>query len=296
MVLRMALLMLGVFCCSTAVIMIKASTVHPVLLAGYRLTAAALLLSPLFIRAFRQHRGVYTRQHFVRTILPAGLLALHFITWVVGARATLAANASLIVNLTPIVMPFILFMSLRERVHRGEIVGTAIAMTGVLLLAGGDYTAQPEHLFGDAVCFGSMLFFAVYLVLARRNRDVPSLWLYITPLYAMAGLFCFALAPLFTSPWQVFAPREYLLLLGLALIPTIAGHGLLNHSMRHLRGQVVSICNLHQFVFAGILGFIFFREAPPWTYYPACALIVCGAVVAIQKASIRTPRANNRHA
>jgi drug/metabolite transporter (DMT)-like permease len=279
---RILLLFTGIFAGSTSVIMIKASAVHPALLCGYRLLVASALLAPLFLRSRRRHRGGYAWRHLGASIVPGLLLALHLITWTIGARLTYAANAALLVNLVPLVMPLLLFVQVREVVNRAELAGTGIALLGLLLLGRSDFHLDQAHLLGDLTCLGSMLLFALYLVAAKRNRDVPDLWLYIVPLYAVAGLLCFAMAVPMTQVWTLLPAREYLLLLGLALLPTITGHSLLNHSMRHLRGQLVSVANLHQFVFAGILAFLIFGEKPAWPFYPAAALVVTGAVIVVR--------------
>jgi drug/metabolite transporter (DMT)-like permease len=128
-----------------------------------------------------------------------------------------------------------------------------------------------------------MLLFALYLVLGRRNRDFPSLWLYMVPLYAIAALSCYALSFLFVSPFEEQYPlREVGFILGLGLIPTIFGHSILNLAMKHLRGQVVTLANLSQPIFAGLLAFLFLSEVPALSFYPACLLIIAGALTAFR--------------
>ena len=56
MVRSLLLLLLGIFACSTAAVMIKASATHPTVLSALRLLIAAALLTPLFLRARRLHR------------------------------------------------------------------------------------------------------------------------------------------------------------------------------------------------------------------------------------------------
>ena len=282
MVWRIVWLLFGVFACSTAVIMIKASTVHPVLLSGYRQVLAALILLPLFVRDLRRFRGRYSRAHLRRTVLPAFMLAAHFVSWTIGARLTTAANASLIVNLVPVVMPLLMFLAIREVVNRGEVVGTMTAMAGLLVLTVGDVALKAEHVPGDLTCFASMILFASYLALARRNRDFPSLWTYVVPLYFMGGVMCFLAAAPFTDLTEVYPAREYLYLLGLAVIPTIVGHSILNYSLKHMRGQLVGVCNLGQFIFAGIMAFFIFAEVPAWNFYLASGLMVGGALITIR--------------
>jgi drug/metabolite transporter (DMT)-like permease len=127
-----------------------------------------------------------------------------------------------------------------------------------------------------------MILFAYYLAQARVNRDFPDIWLYLIPLYGMAGLFCLLVSCVVTQPFVIYAPREYLLSFGLAAIPTIIGHSIFNYSMKHLRGQIVSVFNVCQFIFAGLLAYLVHRTVPHPVFYPASALVVGGALLVIR--------------
>jgi drug/metabolite transporter (DMT)-like permease len=191
--------------------------------------------------------------------LPNGMLGIALTGLMASFMAGVAANATLIVNMVPIVMPFFLFFLLREGVNRHEVAGTLLAILGVVVLTWGDYQIAPGNLLGDFVCFLSMLLFGLYLAYGRVNRGIRSLWLYLVPLYAIAGVICLLLAMPYANPFAILLNgREILLLLGLALIPTVLGHSLLNFSLKHINGQAVSVCNLGQFVFAGIMA----RQTP----------------------------------
>jgi drug/metabolite transporter (DMT)-like permease len=51
--------------------------------------------------------------------------------------------------------------------------------------------------------------------------------------------------------------------------------------MRRIRGQIVSLCNVSQFVFAGLMGYALFREVPPGVFYLASAIVVAGVAVVV---------------
>jgi drug/metabolite transporter (DMT)-like permease len=276
------LLVFGVVCGATAVLMIKASQLHPAVLATHRLLLAALLLSPLYFHLAGKHRATYSVRHLRLVFLPALTLALHFITWAQGAKLTQAANASLIVNLVPVAMPFLLYFTAREVITRNEVLGTLVALAGVVLLTASDVTISPKYLQGDLICFGSMILVAFYLVQGRVSRQFPSIWLYLVPLYAIAGAICFLISLLVADPLSRHAPRDYLLSLGLAAVPTVMGHSIMNLSMQRLRGQIVSVVNLTQFLFAGALAYLLFGEEPHRVFYIAGALVVSGAVIVIR--------------
>ena len=109
------LLIFGVFASSTSFVYIRESSEAPVMLAAYRLLLTSLLISPLFIRDYRRFHKGELGTLFRSSIGPGFVLGLHFITWVIGARMTTGANATLIVSLVPLAMPFfMLFLSLSK--------------------------------------------------------------------------------------------------------------------------------------------------------------------------------------
>ncbi|MGC9522323.1 MAG: DMT family transporter [Anaerolineae bacterium] len=293
MLLDALLLLLSVFAASTAVIMIKASAVQPMLLASLRLIVATVALAPVFIRDLRRHRKAYTWDHLVASILPGVVLAIHFMSWIVGARMTPTANASLIVNLVPLAMPFFLVWLADEPLTRDEVLATAIALAGVVILTASDLTLSPTYFVGDLICLGSMLFYAFYMALGRRNRTFPSVWLYLVPLYAVAALVSMGVAVFFVNPIQPYPAREVALILGLGIIPTVVGHSLINYAMKHFRGQLVSIINMGQFVFAGIMAYFLFAEVPAPSFYVASGMLIVSAWIAVRgelRAQPRTQR------
>ena len=68
---------------------------------------------------------------------------------------------------------------------------------------------------------------------------------------------------------------------GLAAIPTVCGHSLLNAAMRRIRGQIVSLCNVSQFVFAGVMGSSFSARCPCSLFYAASAIVVAGVAIVV---------------
>jgi drug/metabolite transporter (DMT)-like permease len=281
MFLRYLLLFLGVLACSTSAIFIRASTTDPFVLTAFRLVIAFILLLPVLAAQLRRHRGAFTAGHLRRTRAPALVLALHLILWTLGARMTAVAQATLIVNLVPIALPFFLLWLASERINGAEVAGTVLAIVGLLVLSVKDALRGGGSPAGDAVCFASMLMFGLYLALGRRNRDFPSIWLYVIPVYGQAALVCLAVALFRIRTFEFGSGREWAIMAALAAIPTVCGHSLLNAAMRGIRGQIVSLCNVSQFVFAGIMGFLLFGEVPRGLFYLASAVVVAGVAVVV---------------
>jgi drug/metabolite transporter (DMT)-like permease len=287
----LAILFAGIICGSTAIIWMKISEVDYGLLAAYRSLFAALILLPLAIRDFRRS-AVNPLPYIRRAALPGLFLGLHFVTWIYGARLTLAANASLIANMMPLAMPFFLYAIVREVINRRELLGTVIAAAGLWHLAADSASLDSAYIRGDATCFISMIFVTGYLALGRANRDFPSIWTYLVPLYATAGIFALITAlPRITTLSAVSSlPREIALIAALALIPTVFGHGMINFAMHKIRGQIVAVCALTQFIFSTILAYLTpsLREIPSPAFYGAAVLISIGVIVTIIKPAAKT--------
>lgn len=274
-------LLIGVVACATSVIWIKFSAVDPVLLTGLRLVIAALILAPLALRDWRRHRQRLTWGHLRDSAIPGLVLTAHFVSWMAGARMTLATNGSLVVNMSPIVMPFLLAALLGERVTRREIAATVVAAAGLAVLFVSDYRLSSETLTGDLICFASMLMMALYLALGRKFRHHPTNLLYVTPLYGVAGLAALALTPWLSSWRSVDWRAEWPWVALLALAPTIVGHSLLLGALRHFRGQVVAVVSMTQFVFAGVMAWLALGERPEPPFYVASALILSAGLIVV---------------
>lgn len=277
----------AVFATSTAVILIKATATPPIWLASERLLLAALLLAPLALRDAR--RDGLRPDWFRSAWLPGLFLAIHFASWAAGARLIPAANSTLIANFIPVVMPVVALLLLRERASACELAATAIGVGGVAFLAVGDLAGG--HLAGNALCVLAMVSLAVYLALSRRlNRG--SLWLYVTPLYAIAGALCAGAALLVEGPPPMPGAGEAVLVCALACVPTVIGHSLLNRAMGILRPQAVSVAALGNVPFAAAMAWILWRELPTpafWVAGIACVIAIAMVVAPSVRQSRTAP-------
>ena len=284
---RLVVVVFGVLMGASSVLLIKASTLEPGVLAAGRLLIAVGILFPFWWRERR--RSSTTLWASIRpSILPGIFLGLHFISWNAGARATLAGNATLLVNMVPLVMPLMAWAFLRESPTRREIGGTATAFLGLMVLAWGDYRFSPEHLVGDGLCFLAMILYAFYILLARRRARPGQMFTYLVPLYTVGGLMSLVWAMIFEHPLAPISWTNALLLAGLVVGPTLAGHSITNWAMTVMRAQAVSLLNLTQFVFAGFMAFLVFGEVPGPAFLVTAVLVVAGAVWALSPP--RTPR------
>jgi drug/metabolite transporter (DMT)-like permease len=288
MLTEILLMFLGQIAAAISIFFIRESQLAPGILGAYRLIFTSLLLLPLFIRDRRRvkqqfglDRGALLRHLLRHSLIPGVVVGFHFIFWNTGARMTIAANATLFVNMTPVAMPLVIFLLTGEKPGWKELGATAIAISGALLLSFGDLSISREHLLGDAYAFVSMIFLTVYLALSRRHRSLP-FWYYIWGVYLIGGLTALITDVILGAPlWSSRGLIEFVPVAGLALVSTIIGHNLINRAMRRIPSQIVGVGQLSQFLWAGILAWLIYGELPTAIFYPSMGLIALGTLIMI---------------
>ncbi len=193
----------------------------------------------------------------------------------------MASNATVVNNSVPAVMPLVSLLLLKEKLRKWESVGTILAVSGMVYLIITDFHLSNKSFIGDVLCFISMILFAFYISLARKNRKIPSTWLYVVPLYYFAGINTLFISLFFINPFKIPSIDNIIYILALAVIPTVFGHSLINYLMKHFRGQTVSIFGQLQFIFASTLAYFILGEIPTSHLYLASIFMIGGSVITI---------------
>lgn len=275
------ILTLGMIAAGSSVVFVKLGNVDPFVLAAYRLLLSALVLLPWFIKDMKARKEPFRLRQLTPSLLPGVFLALHFASWIMGARMVPGAHASLITNMSPLIMPFVMYFLIRERITPVEIIGSILTLGGSFYLGAKDYGFASEYLKGDLLCFICMIFVTLYLAFARKNRKNTALWFYMVPLYLTGGIVCMTIAAATGADFQIRGEGSWVSVLGLSLVCTVGGHSINNYGMRRLRGQLMALLNLTQILFAALLSYIFFAERPSAYFYPAALLILSGPLLVI---------------
>jgi drug/metabolite transporter (DMT)-like permease len=167
------------------------------------------------------------------------MLANH---WAV--RMTSVANTTLLMNLTPVFVIAIAYLFLRERQSTISVVGLIAATAGALVLVGNSYTLGREQLIGDGLALCSALLYAMFMVLTKALRS----WVSATRLLRWhAGLSWLFLVPLVAGGHSQVFPltvRGWAIVIGLAVISQLIGHGLMTYAVKHVSAGISSMSTL----------------------------------------------------
>jgi drug/metabolite transporter (DMT)-like permease len=106
---------------------------------------------------------------------------------------------------------------------------------------------------------------------------------YVFTVWTVAALTLALLCAVGRVPFLGYDARAVLCFVALALLPTLAGHGLVNRSLRSLPAPTVGLFLLGEPLGAALLAYLFFGEVPgPWTFLGG-ALVLAALVLVVAR-------------
>jgi drug/metabolite transporter (DMT)-like permease len=244
--------------------------------AAWRMVLATAILLPV---AATRHGLRLEPRHRAPALLAGIALGFHFGLWIPSLWLTSVSASVVLVSTAPL---FVLLASPRflgAAIRARQVASFALALLGVIVIAWGDVRLSLMALAGDAMALGAAACMAVYLIVGKRLRGELPLGRYLTVVYGLAaativaGVVVLRVEPL---------PRtsvSWLYLLGLALVPTLTGHSLLNWSLAHLPAYQVNLALLLEPVLATVWAWLVLAEAPPLHVLPGAVLVLAALAI-----------------
>lgn len=261
-------------------IFVRLSEVGPIATAFWRL---AIAFVPLFAFALFQERGwapliPKSRQEFGVLVMPGLFLAADLVCWHLSIVWTSIANATLLINLTPVVVTAFAWAFLGQAVTRRFLIGLVLALAGVAVLKGGGVGGG--HWTGDVVAVIGAAFYAGYLIALGQARITYGTMKVMVWNTFSAAVFILPMA-LVTEP--VLFPTTlpgWAAVTGLAMISHVAGQALIVFALAWLPTAFSSLTLLLQPVVAALLGIVIIGEMIGIGEVLGGALVLAGIVVA----------------
>jgi drug/metabolite transporter (DMT)-like permease len=280
----LAVLLFGACAIGFAPILVRLSDTGPAAAAFWRFAFAAPLLLLLGRAVERSGPG---------RPAPAALWAGMFIAtdlafWHYGIALTSVANATVLSNLTPVVVTVVAWLAFRQRPRPLFLAGLVLALGGAAVMAlasdGGRGSNPP---LGDLFSAITALWYAAYFLAVAKAREASSAVRVMT-WSTLAGLPLLALyAVLLREPLIPASAAGWAACVGLGVMH-VAGQGSIAWALGRLPAATTSVVVLIQPVVAAALGWALFAEAI--TPVQALGAIAALAGVALaQRAGVRPP-------
>ena len=106
-----------------------------------------------------------------RLLIVSGLFfACDLAVWHWSIVLTSVANATLLANLAPIFVALSAWLLFKQKLTNGFVFGLGLAITGMMVLIRGDFSAGHRELAGDVLGTLTAVFYAGYQVSVTRLR------------------------------------------------------------------------------------------------------------------------------
>jgi drug/metabolite transporter (DMT)-like permease len=263
-----------------APILVRLSDAGPAATGFWRMLTALPLISALAWRS----PGAFGRPS--RPAVLAGVaFALDLGFWHYGIENTSVGKATVLANLTPVVVTAIAWMFLKQPPAPlfAVAVGLAVAGAWIMTAARGLGSVGPNPLLGDMLSLATAFWYSLYFFAigaARRRDGAMRVMLWST---AAGAPLLLAGSLLLGEPPHPMTTAGWLACLGLGTIHA-AGQGSIAWALGRLPPATASVTVLVQPVVAAFLGRVFFNERiSPWQ--TAGAVVALAGVVLAQWSS-----------
>jgi len=253
-----------------------AAPTHPLIAAAVRLTIAAILMTPIIIRARR--RGRFPTRVMKISVFAGASYALHFGAWVTSLTMTTVAASVTLVTATPIILAIVGWLSGRDAATRRMWFSIALAIAGLGILGGNDLLqGGGDALIGDGLALLGCAAMAVYMLIVRALGPELDAWAFSGAACATGAVILWGTAAAMGVPWQVPTTQAWIFLALAALIPQLVGHGLITWSLRNLTPTKVGLATVAEPIGSTVLAIFLLGEGPS-SWVVIGGIITLGAV------------------
>lgn len=271
-------LVVGMIAISFAPILVRYSDADVSVQGLYRMLFTVLLMLPFGRKSLGAVKSVSAKD-WLLLVLAGFFLALHFFLWMASLNYTSIASSTIILALEPVCVMIGAYFLFRDRIGKLSLAGMALAFVGTIFVSSGDMALSKEAFQGDLLSFFGMLAVVVNMLIAKQlMKRVPS-FLYSLVVFATAAV-CFAAYNVAADiPMTGYPPKEWLVFVLLAIVPTVFGHLIFNWLLQYLKPTTVSMTVLAEPVGSSILGMILFSEMVGGPQLAGGALVIAGLLV-----------------
>lgn len=268
-----------------APILVRLSEIGPSETAFYRFLLAVPLYWAIALAApgdhgRTRHGGPSGPRAYLLMALAGAFFAGDMSAWHYSIHMTTVANASLLLNVTPVFVVVGGWLLFRKRVTGTFMLGLTVAMAGVVVLSGASLAFSRRHLVGDLLGVVTAVFYAAYQLTVERLRQrysTNTIMMYAIPASALVTL---PIAILSGGTLAVTTPAGWAVLLALAAGPQVLGQGLIAWALAHLPASFVSVSLLVQPIVAAAVAWVLFGEGMGMQQAIGAIAVLAGIVIA----------------
>jgi drug/metabolite transporter (DMT)-like permease len=264
------------------------ASIAPVLIAATAAPALAVALwrtvmsvpVVLGVAVVRSELGRLRGRALALSLVGGVLLGAHFAAFTPSLRYTSVASASALVC-SQAIWAGVIGRALGERLPRRAWLGVGVALAGVLLITGVDFSVSGRALAGDALALLAGMLGGAYLVTGGFARRALPTAAYTTACYGTSSLVLLAICLVTGQALAGYSTDDWLQIVALMVAGQLVGHTTFNLVLRSLSPTLVSLATLFTVPGAALIAALALGQSPPIEAIPALALLLAGTALFI---------------
>ena len=246
---------------SFAAIFVLFCDAPPLTIAFYRLFFTTLLILPFVLLRKKTRLELFNipRSTLLSMAIIGFILAAHFALWITSLTKTSVASSVILVTAHPILVGPLSYYFLKEKLSKINAIGIALSVAGVITLVLGNYGLSSftlDSLEGNILAMLGGVAAGLYILGGRKIRKNVSIFSYALVVYAVGTVTLFILCLIFNAPLYNLSPKDYQIILLMALVAGIFGHTLYNWSLEYIRASVASVFLLGEPIGSSLLAYV----------------------------------------
>jgi drug/metabolite transporter (DMT)-like permease len=223
------------------------------------------------------------------SVLAGVALAAHFATWMPSIHLTSVATATALVATQPIWQGLIARLQ-GHRLPAATWIGTVLAVAGVAIATGADFSVAGPALAGDLLALAGGAMAAVYTAFGERARAAVTTTTYTLVCYSVCAVLLLAGCLVFRIPLVGFSTATWLAILGLVVGAQLLGHSMFNYALHKVSASTISLLILLEVPGAALIAWLWLDQVPRPEALPGLVLLLAGlAVVVVTGARANRP-------
>jgi len=270
-----------------AVILIRLAQnegVPSLFIGAFRLTMAALILTPLVLRRYGPALRQLNTSDWLHVSTSGILMALLLATAAVGLEHTTVLVTAVLFAINPLWVALLEIFLLKTPMKQSLWLGMAFTLAGSIIIAlsgNTDLGLGQNPVLGAGLALVGSLAVALYAVVGRKVRHRISLFLYMWLVFVTGAITAILIVLVSRTPIMGYSAMGVFWLVLITLVTQLASHVSYNYALRRLPATYCSIFGQLEVLFSTIIAFLLFNEIPGVWQYPGSLAILIGITIVI---------------
>jgi drug/metabolite transporter (DMT)-like permease len=276
----LSLMVVGVIGASMSGPLMAAAAAPALAIAFWRTGLAAGALTPTVVMRQRPQIRDLRRREWRLCLLAGLMLAGHFATWASALKITSVASATALVC-SQVGWVVVLSRLTGAPVPDRVVAGLVLALAGVLVVSGVDFSLSLRSFAGDGLALAGGLFGAVYVMIGGEVRRTVNTTVYVFVCYSACAVVLLLICLAFGQALTGYDSSAWLRILAVTVVAQLVGHSVVNHLLVRISPAVISLVFLLEVPGAALLASVFLGQSPPLGVYGGLMLVLAGLAIVV---------------